>query len=130
MIDSQSLSPIIVLNQNLDFVGSLSFSNQPVPFYQTQITFSITPFMIDNQKFYILTSYEAIYKFDSNMTSLNHYVHDQMFFYNSYINTNESYVIVSCSWLTMVFDLELTFKKYLPFNSVSNIVEYNGLPFF
>jgi hypothetical protein len=30
----------------------------------------------------------------------------------------------------MVFDLDLTIKKYLFFNSVSNIVEYNGLLYF
>ena len=37
------------------------------------------PFMIDNETYYILTSYEVIYKFDSDMNLINHFVHHQMF---------------------------------------------------
>ena len=130
VIDSQSPNPIIKFDQNGNFVGALSFSNQPDLFYMTQQSFSITPFMIDNQTFYIMTSNEVIYKFDSNMALINHYVHGGVFFYNSYINTNESYVMVSCNWLIFVFDLDLTFKKYLFVGSASNIVEYQGLLYF
>ena len=90
VIDSQpSLSySIIKFDQNWNFVGTLSLSSQSVPFYMTQQTFSILPFLIDNQIYYILTSYEVIYKFDSNMSLINHFIHEQMSYYSSYINTS------------------------------------------